>query len=598
MKRKIQSVFLTLFMVGFVFAQEAKIIKGKVTDGKAAIAEATIEVLDKETVTSSDKQGNYIITANVGDKIRFSYLGMKTVTIKVEDITRILNPVLVPDITELNEVTVQSSKRISQKELAANYNARENIIRTAFGYIDAERAAGSIRFLQEKDIRSVNLGILELLQNRFPGVQVFGSTIGARDLSGGAVSTASSLRAAGPAVFIRGFSSVQSPQPAIFDIDGQVFVDVPIWLDVNNIKRLAILNNLATTTQYGALGAGGVVVVNTFSGNSAPTQVVDQARLRNNFYKNDALSGEKLRANWPTYKKELYGAANLDEAKMVYQKYADSYSGSPYFVMDVQEYFVEMGNTGYADAVVSDNFGLFSGNPVLLKGLAYQYEAQGNPESANELYKEVFLLRPNYAQSYMDMAKSYRDIGSSKLAAAIFARYGYLLEEGFMEADTVNFAPILSREINNLLALEGDAVLDKGSTSELYVGEENFKGTRLVFEWNDSEAEFDLQFVNPEKQFSLWKYSLADTAERVNLSKEYGYSMMEELIDGSLPGTWQVNVRYHGNKSLTPTYLKATVYHNYGEVSQRKEVKVFKLTLKDVNQELFRVQTTKGVVMR
>ena len=70
------------------------------------------------------------------------------------------------------------------------------------------------------------------------------------------------------------------------------------------------------------------------------------------------------------------------------------------------------------------------------------------------------------------------------------------------------------------------------------------------------------------------------------------------MIDGSLPGTWQVNVNYLGNKSLTPTFLKATVYYNYGTRSQRKEVKTFKLSLKNVNQELFKVTVGGQLVSR
>ncbi|KPM33229.1 Putative outer membrane protein [Croceitalea dokdonensis DOKDO 023] len=627
MKKIIFIFIITCFGMVWTYGQQ-RTVKGKVTDGKNPMEDVVVGILDKDgIITNTDQKGFYSLAAVPGDVLTFSFLGMLPIQIVVEDVTRILNVTMVPDINALDEVTVKGSRRLSQQAIEEQYNFRGNIIRTAFGYIDAERASGSIRFLQEKDIRSVNLGILELLQNRFPGVQVYGSTIGARDLSttlasstsrisgddaaaengtndqsnnlaGNNPVTRSNRRSEGPAVFIRGFSSIQSPQPAIFDIDGQVFVDVPIWLDVNNIKRLAILNNLATTTQYGALGAGGVVVINTIAGNTAPKQVVDQARLRNNFYQGDALGGAKLRANWPTYKKELYASANLDEAKMVYQKYAPTYSNSPYFLMDAQAYFVEKGDNAYAEKVVADNGTLLEGNPVLLKALAYQYQAQGNHASANELYKEVFLLRPNYAQSYLDMANSYRDLGRAKQAAAIYARYEYLLQEGFMESDSITLAPMMDRDFNNLLALQRDAVLDGKKRKSVYVAEDSFKGTRLVFEWNDGEAEFDLQFVNPEGQYSLWKHSLADNEALIGREKDFGYNMTEELIDGSLPGTWQVNVRYHGNKSLTPTYLKATVYHNYGEVSQRKEVKVFKLTLKDVNQELFRVQTTKGIVMR
>ena len=111
--------------------------------------------------------------------------------------------------------------------------------------------------------------------------------------------------------------------------------------------------------------------------------------------------------------------------------------------------------------------------------------------------------------------------------------------------------------------------------------------TRVVVEWNDTEAEFELQFVNPEGQYHSWKHTYADNEERILDEKMKGYSSEEQIIDRALPGLWKINVKYLGNKSLTPTYLKVSIYDNYGTRSQRKEVRVFKLTLKDVNQKLF-----------
>jgi hypothetical protein len=63
-----------------------------------------------------------------------------------------------------------------------------------------------------------------------------------------------------------------------------------------------------------------------------------------------------------------------------------------------------------------------------------------------------------------------------------------------------------------------------------------------------------------------------------------------------MPGMWQVNAKYLGNKRLTPSYLKGTVYNHYGTAAQRKETKVFKLGLKNVNQELFKVNVSKVLI--
>ncbi len=129
------------------------------------------------------------------------------------------------------------------------------------------------------------------------------------------------------------------------------------------------------------------------------------------------------------------------------------------------------------------------------------YESQERLDKAADLYKDVFILRPNYAQSYMNIANSFRDIGRVKQAAALYARYNYLVEEGLLMGDERGFKPIFQREGNNLLYLHKNKIVRQDKVKSLFVFEEDFKGTRLVFEWNDGEAEFELQFVNPGNQY-------------------------------------------------------------------------------------------------
>lgn len=569
---KTSFVTITLFLCCFFcFGQEEKTIFGTVTDGNNPMERVTVSIDEKDTSTATDAKGKYTIKALKGDVIRFEYVGMKTITIRIEDVTRILSPVMIVDVTELDEVTVAASSRISQTEMSINYAQNENIIRTAFGYIDAQRAAGNVQVIGEDVIRGGYICILNLLRNRFSGVVVNG------DCTGG-----------GGSVVIRGAGSINNVTTAIFDVDGQIFREVPDWISVSNIKRVAVLNNLATTTQYGSSGNGGVVIINTISGTSKSNKITDVARLRNNYLKEEVLSKAEVAANMPNYLKELNACKDLNEAKAVYQKQASTYANSAYFFLDAYDYFnSRWDNSAYADKIIKTNYSLFEKNSVLLKALAYHYQEENRMTKANEVFQEVYKLRPDYAQSYFDMANSYRDINKFKEAAAIYARYRYLQDENLMKVDTSGFDPIYEREFNNLLALK--KYVPSKKTKNLYVAEEDFNGTRLVFEWNDSEAEFDLQFVNPGEQYYTWKHSLADNEAIILSEKEFGYSTSEHLIDNSLAGTWKVNVTYLGNKSLTPSYLKATIYHNYGSANQRKEIKLLKLSLKNVNQEWFKI---------
>jgi tetratricopeptide (TPR) repeat protein len=581
MAKKILTLVLSLLVMSLAQGQVERTINGKVSDGNRPMENVTVEILNTDAVTTTDKDGSYRLAIATDDELQFSYMGMKTMTIRIEDVTRILNPVMVPKVNILDEVVVTKSRRKSQKDLEFEYQVDQNIIRTAFGYIHAQSSSGTVRVLNESNIIPVTPCVLDLLRTRFPGLAVSGDCFG-----GGMVTN-------------RGISTLFGRNLVAWDVDGMILSNPPIWLDVNNIQRIAVLSSLVTGVRYGTLGSGGIVVINTKSGNSFRDEVADRARLRNNFYKDDSLEDTDIRSNWPAYKTELYASTSLKNARQNFEKLVEKYTNSPYFLLDTQAYFTkEWERPDFGEEIIANYYGLYDENPVLLKALAYQYQEQGQYERANATYKEVFLLRPNYAQSYLDMARSYREIGSTIKSASLHARYGYLQEQGFMELDTAGFGPIMDREFNNLLALEKDAVVEKEKGNKLYVAKEDIEGTRLVFEWNDGEAEFELQFVNPGKQYHIWRHSWEDNADMITCEKNFGYNTMEEFIDGSLPGIWQVNVTYSGNKSLTPSYLKATLYHNYGTRAQRKEVKVFKMSLKNANQELFKIASTTAIVSK
>ena len=577
--KKLLLFFCLIPLMSFAQQVDSKIIKGIVKDNSAPMANVAITTSATQNAVYTDNEGKYSIKAVSGETLTFSYTGMEPVEIMVEDVTRILNITMYPKIEQLEEVTVTKSGRKSQEDLQKEYATNKRLIKTAYGILDADRAPGRIMMLNENDIMPIGICILDVVRNEFPGVIVNGDCFNGGD------------------IIIRGVGSISFDAAAIYDIDGQIFTNTPIWVDVNNIKRLAILNNFATATKYGGLASGGVVVINTVSGTQYPKTLVDQARLRNNFYDNGAVSQQSLMKNAPEYLKELHASTTDDAAETVFGNYLSKYSGSYYFLVDSYRFFMERGNETFAEALIWENFGRFNDNPVALKSLAYVHDSFEEYGKANELYKEVFISRPHYAQSYLDLAKSYRQIGDYQKAIGLYSRYAYLLENGFMSDERGEFTGLMDRELNNLIALKGGDLMSKKNLRK-YALEDDFKGTRLVFEWADGEAEFDLQFVNPKNQYFKWQHSLKDDADRIRDEKKVGYSVTEYLIDDSLPGTWKVNLNYLGNKSLTPTYLKATVYHNYGSASQRMETKVFKLSTRDVNQELFTLRIASGIVSR
>jgi len=297
--------------------------------------------------------------------------------------------------------------------------------------------------------------------------------------------------------------------------------------------------------------------------------------------------------NAPKYLKDLSASKDKAEAIALYHTNLKKYRGSYPFLLESYRYFMDTWkDRGFADEILEQNRLSFEDDPVALKALAYVYEAQDRLKHAHEVYKEIYMLRPDYAQSFIDLANSYRNLGMAESAATLYVRHAYLQEEGMLPKDTVDLSRIMKRELDNLFALDNGTLKIKKRKNR----EDEEYSTRLVFEWNDSEAEFDLQFVNPGDQYFKWNHSMEDIPDRIRSEKELGYSMADFLLDDELPGVWKVNVTYLGNKQLTPTYLKATVYRNYGSKLQSKEVKVFQLMLKAVNQSLFSIKLPSEVV--
>ncbi len=113
--------------------------------------------------------------------------------------------------------------------------------------------------------------------------------------------------------------------------------------------------------------------------------------------------------------------------------------------------------------------------------------------------------------------------------------------------------------------------------------------TRLVFEWNNQDAEFDLQFVTPDGYFDTWDNKPGKDVPQ-NLEAVKKYNSKQFFIDDENKGLWRVSMNYRGNKSEMPTYLKVSVYHDYGLTSQRTEIKVYKLSENHKKVQLFMLQ--------
>ncbi|MGX1930409.1 carboxypeptidase-like regulatory domain-containing protein [Flagellimonas sp. 2504JD4-2] len=584
--------YLSLLFSSLLFAQTSiKKVSGYVTDGTGPLENVSIQVKHTDKGVKTEKNGRYEIYVDEGQTLVYSYLGKRTTEIIIEDVTTFLNLTMYDEVEKLNEVVVTRRNKRTQKTLLDEYHTNKNLVKTAFGIVDKERSGFSMKVIDGDGLSYAGQDFIDALQSWVPGIQVFrpntfrpgGGSLGRRSR------TPTDLTI--PMVFLpRSLRSMINPVPVTFDVDGVIYTDAPIFIPVQNIERIAVIESLGATNRYGNLGLGGVIIVNTKwsvpsrkePGTNKP---FDQVKLRDNFFDANTLD------NWsqmpiPNYLESFYGAKTSREAESIFEELVNSYPQSAYFYLDAYAFFENNFDNRQLrqkiEGIIEDRFGT---NPTILKALAYLMEEKGEFEKALEIYKKVFILRPHYVQSYMDLANAYQNLGKADNAATLYARYNYLIEKSLF-SKSKTFTPIIHKDFRSVLRQNRNVL---GSKYALENDNHEFRGTRIVFEWNDSEAEFELEFVDPNNQFFTTHHSLFHNPDRIREEKEQGFSSEEYLIYEPIAGEWSVNVKYLGNKSATPTFLKATLYHNFGQQELKKEIKLFKLTTKNAKLALFRI---------
>lgn len=577
---RLLSIVLLCFIGWGVHAQQS--IQGRISNDGKPLSPVHVVNLMSGDKTTSNSEGWYQILARPKEELQFTFMGMDTIKIITEDVTRILNIHMEPRVEELDGVTVSDKRTKTYQEKLLEFHSNKGIIRTSFGFLDTEKTGYRVGLLDKESISQGAIGLADAIRGRIAGVRVE------------PISQPPYYR-----IYLRQLGTLGNgaKTSVSYDVDGLVYNEYPDWLAAADIERIAVLSGLSATIRYGSVGQAGIIVVNTRMNNPYPADAngkpYDQARLRNNIYDRKALKNEAIADNYPQYLRDLKAAKNKEEANSVYRDYASKYNRSYPFVLESYRYFVNTWNDQeFADQLLQQFNSMFADDPVALKAFAYVLEEERKSKQAHETYKQIYKLRPDYAQSFIDLANSYRNVGMPESAATLYARHAYLQDEGMLPKDTVDLSKIMKRELNNIFALDNGTLKIK---SRVKTEDDDFS-TRLVFEWNDSEAEFELQFVNPGNQYYKWKHTLEDMSDRIRSEKELGYSMADFLMDDELPGVWQINAAYHGNKQLTPTYIKVTIYRNFGSKLQRKEVKVFQLGLKGSNLHLFNLNLPSQVV--
>ncbi|WGK63909.1 carboxypeptidase-like regulatory domain-containing protein [Croceiramulus getboli] len=223
-----------------------------------------------------------------------------------------------------------------------------------------------------------------------------------------------------------------------------------------------------------------------------------------------------------------------------------------------------------------------------LKAEAYIQQQADQHLAAIENYEEIFKQRPTYAQSYRDLANAYLEAGKYDRAWRLYMAYVFNHELENQEG----IGEILYSEMEWLYFNKLQASKIKQTFEPIHENKKDFeRDIRLVFEWTDSEAEFELEFVGPDQRVFNFEHSYRANSELLQKERSMGSSSKEFSIEDLGDQEWLVNLTYLGNNKSTPSYLKVTTYYDWGKPTQFSEVQVFPLEKMNLKWQLLKLSS-------
>ncbi len=223
-----------MLIMSFSFAQE-KTITGVVTDQSGmSLPGVSVLVVGTTKGTQTDFDGNYTISATIGSRLKFSYIGQKTI-----------------------EKLIGASSVISVT-MEEDAEALEEVIVTAYGTTTKEAFTGSASVVtsEELALRSVTSPIAAI-EGRATGVQF---------TSGGGPGSS-------PNIVIRGVGTLNGVSDPLYIVDGVQYEGALNTINQNDIESFTVLKDAASTSLYGSRAANGVILITTKSGKKGGIKV-------------------------------------------------------------------------------------------------------------------------------------------------------------------------------------------------------------------------------------------------------------------------------------------------------------------------------------
>ena len=531
-------------------------IFGKVFSVKGPIQGATIKIKNSLIEAKSDFEGFFKIKADVNDILSINYLGMIEKQLFIEDLED-KYILLKTDAQILDQVTITGTSDLSDE------------VETSYGKKKKKSVGYSTSTITSEDISPGAVTIVDAIRGKFTNVQV------AYNQDGAATGNKAQI-------YVRGGTlSINNSAAAIFDVEGLIYNEVPDFIDPQQIESITLLRSMGATNRYGSQGRGGVFLIKMKSLSRKVQRLLNTLKVKGNDYKEQipSIAFDSLK---PYYINDYEAVESLGEAKNQFLSLSKGvYELSVAFHIESFNYFKNI-DKEFAVSILTSIAKKAKDNPKALKTIAYHLEKIGDFQTAKIIYQRLLSIRPLDEQSYRDLVLIYKENHDYELAASL---YDLMLNNKLKNVNMLGLQETVVNEAAHLYWTKFDNLSQTDfplKTLKKYVPKNDWKNFgydyRIIFDWNDPAVEFNVQFVDPKNKYYNWSHTVLEDKDLLEDELNYGYNTEEFIIEKSDRGKWIINIEnYSIQDESNPTYIKYTVFKNYGRPNEIKKTEVINL---------------------
>ena len=546
-------ILVCLFLsTSVLLAQQKTVVTGVVKSADGPIQGATVTVKNTFNEVVTNQKGEFSIKVTQDDTVlEVSSFAMEYKELIIQrDTPMTIN--LDYDGQLLDEVLIKGKKK-SKDEFVETAYGRKNT--KSLGYSTGQE-------ITEEDIRDTDITVFDILR-KMPGVEIFG------------------MPGFNQSILFTRNRTITSQAPRVV-LDGAL-LDQSILnsLSPSEISSIKLLKGLTATLRYGQLGSGGIIFIVTKLGkgnNVSTKEKIKSLQVKGNEYVETVPSLATVN-NKSTTLSALEKATTLAQAKAIFKKQEKTNTTIPFYI-ESSEYFLKW-DKEYSFEILSTIASLAPNNIKALKAYAFVLERRGAYKKVVNIYNRILALRPDSSQSYRDLALAYEAAGDYELALTLLYQIVY---NTIPNVDCSGIQELAYNELRHLLAFHKNKVSFEKLPNELL--SLNFKkDIRIVFEWTQPDVDFDVQFVSPERKFFNWTHTRFESKSLLQEEVSQGYAIKEHIIDDAQTGPWIVNMEFLSTeRPKNPTYLKYTVFQDYGLPTQTKNTKI--IAMKDLQNKV------------